>query len=225
MAYRNDLAALSARKSALETEVRERQRDLDEASHLIDDIEARRKLPVLDNIRVAAPCPARWADMVGDDRVRACADCQKSVYNLSDMTRDEAQALIVEKEGRLCVRYFQRADGTILLKDCVVGVRQRRRRRIVAVGLTASLAGAAFAYWRSEQTEDYKEEPQLVMGLMEAVPMVDVPSATVDEVPNMPVYEVAGAMRIESVDEAQAPKPTRPTQHPTKFATPPHGKR
>jgi len=27
------------------------------------------------------------------------------------MTRDEAQALIIEKEGKLCVRYFQRTDG------------------------------------------------------------------------------------------------------------------
>jgi hypothetical protein len=146
MSYRNDLAALSARKSALETEVRDRQRELAEASRLVEEIEARRKLPVLDNIRVAAPCPARWADMTGDDRVRACAQCDKSVYNLSDMTREEAQALLIEKEGRLCVRYFQRTDGTILLKDCVVGVRRRRRLKVVALSAAAGLAAGLFAY-------------------------------------------------------------------------------
>jgi hypothetical protein len=132
MAYRNDLDALVARKTALEEEVRDRTRELDNARRLVDELEARARLPVLDNIRVAAPCSARWDAMIGDDRARACGDCKKTVYNLSAMTRDEAETLIRDKEGRLCVRYFQRADGTIMLKDCIVGVKRRRRRRIVA---------------------------------------------------------------------------------------------
>ena len=37
--------------------------------------------------------------MVGDERVRACGSCDKHVYNLSAMTRDEAQALIIERNG------------------------------------------------------------------------------------------------------------------------------
>jgi hypothetical protein len=141
MTYRNDLDALSARQTALEAEVRERQRELADARRLVEEIQERARLPVLDNIRVAAPCTARWSAMTGDDRVRACGDCKKTVYNLSEMTRDEAEALIVEHEGRLCVRYYQRADGTILLKDCAVGVKRRRRRRVIAAGVAASLAG------------------------------------------------------------------------------------
>src|SRR5262249_39510369 len=94
-----------------------------------------------DNIRIAAPCSADWAKMSGDDRARFCGDCKLNVYNLSDMTRDEAEALIREREGRLCVRYYQRADGTILLKDCTVGVHRRRRRRIAAAGVAAAPAG------------------------------------------------------------------------------------
>jgi hypothetical protein len=143
MSYRNDLDALSARQTALETEVRDRQRELADARRLVEEIQERARLPVLDNIRVAAPCTARWGEMTGDDRVRACGDCKKNVYNLSEMTRDEAEALIVEKEGRLCVRYYQRADGMILLKDCAVGVKRRRRRRVIAAGVAASLAGVA----------------------------------------------------------------------------------
>ena len=85
------------------------------------------------------------------------------MYNLSELTRDEAEALIVEKEGKLCVRYFQRADGTILLKDCAVGVRQRRRRRWMAVGVAASLAGAVFGYTRTRQ-------PAFVMGAVAVRP-------------------------------------------------------
>ena len=113
MTYRNDLDALAARHAALEREVRERQRELEDTRRLVEESQARARLPVVDNIRVAAPCSASWDAMTGDDRVRACGDCQKNVYNLSDLTRDEAEALIREKEGRLCVRYFQRADGTI----------------------------------------------------------------------------------------------------------------
>jgi hypothetical protein len=143
MTYRNDLDALTARQAALETEVRDRTRELDQARRLVEEISARARLPVLDNIRVAAPCAASWDAMAGDARVRACGDCQKNVYNLSELTREEAENLIREKEGKLCVRYFQRADGTVLLKDCAVGVKRRRRRRIAAVGVAAGLAGAA----------------------------------------------------------------------------------
>ncbi|HEY5948391.1 MAG TPA: hypothetical protein VIV40_23000, partial [Kofleriaceae bacterium] len=126
-------------------------KELDAARHLLDDAKQRARLPVLPNIRVATPCHADWAKMTGDDRVRACADCNKNVYNLSEMTRDEAEALIVAKEGRLCVRYFQRKDGTILLKDCAVGIAKKRKRRLIAVGAAAMLAGGGFAaYKRTE---------------------------------------------------------------------------
>jgi hypothetical protein len=153
-AYRDDLEALSARQVALASEVATKTRELSQASELLADARARAKLPVLDNIRVATPCSADWAKMSGDERVRACGDCKKNVYNLTEMTRDEAQALIIEKEGKLCVRYFQRKDGTILLKDCVIGVKRSRRRRIIAAGAAALLAGGAGILYRSMTADD-----------------------------------------------------------------------
>jgi hypothetical protein len=77
--------------------------------------------------------------------VRASATCEKNVYNNSSLTREEAEALILAKEGRLCVRYFQRKDGTILLKDCSVGIVQKRKRRVLAAGVAALLGGAVVA--------------------------------------------------------------------------------
>jgi hypothetical protein len=90
-------------------------------------------------IRIASPCHARWEDMGGDDRVRFCGQCRKNVYNLSSLTAPEAAALIAAKHGRLCVRMFQRTDGTLLTEECPVGVARhwRRVKLLVAGGVTA----------------------------------------------------------------------------------------
>jgi hypothetical protein len=153
MTYRDDLAALEARHGALEHEVAHKTDELERAARLLDEARARTRLPVLANIRVASPCSAEWAAMTGDERVRACGDCKKNVYNLSEMTREEAEALILDKEGRLCVRYFQRKDGTILLKDCSIGVSRSRRRRAIAAGAVALLAGGGAAGYQLTHRE------------------------------------------------------------------------
>ena len=141
MSYRSDIDALDARHTALGAERAEKQREVDAAARALEAARERARLPVLDNIRVATPCRADWNDMVGDDRVRACAQCDKQVFQLSGMTRAEAEALIVEKNGDLCVRYYQRADGTILLADCSVGGAAARRRKLIAAGAAALFAG------------------------------------------------------------------------------------
>ena len=72
-------------------------------------------------LKIASPCPASWDDMEGDDRARFCPECELNVYNLSAMTEEEALKLVKEREGRLCVRFYQRRDGTVLTTDCPVG--------------------------------------------------------------------------------------------------------
>lgn len=146
MTYRSDLDALAARQAALESEVARSTRELDDTRRLLDEARARARLPVLDNIRIASPCRADWNEMTGDERVRACGTCHKQVFNLSALTRDEAEALIVERAGNLCARYYQRADGTILLADCEIGARKRRRKALLAAGALALLAGGGAAY-------------------------------------------------------------------------------
>ena len=84
-------------------------------------------IPLLADVRVASPCHSSWNTMKGDEQTRYCGLCRKNVYNLSEMTRQEAENLIREKEGKLCVRYYQRADGTVLTKDCPIGVAVVRR--------------------------------------------------------------------------------------------------
>ncbi len=77
---------------------------------------------LLQRIKIASPCPARWNDMRGDEKVRFCAQCQKNVYNLSAMTPQASEELIKSTEGRLCARLYRRNDGTVLTANCPVGV-------------------------------------------------------------------------------------------------------
>lgn len=193
MSYRNDVDALAARHDALAAEVAGKSRELAEAARLLDDARARARLPVLDNIRVAAPCRADWNAMTGDDRVRHCGSCDKRVYNLSDLTRDEAEALIVAHEGKLCVRYFRRHDGTILTRDCRVGISRRRRLRVIAAGAAALLGASAYLAWTGGRGDERPRELE-VMGGIEPLP------------PPPPVEEVKG--------ELVEPPPQPPTQAP-----------
>lgn len=153
-AYRDDLVALSVRQQALAAEVADKTRQLEATTRSLEEVRARARLPVLDNIRIASPCPADWEQMRGDDRVRACDQCQKNVYNLSELTREEAEALIIEKNGDLCGRYYQRKDGTILLKDCEIGVARNRKRKVIAAGAAALLGGAAGLFALAHRSKD-----------------------------------------------------------------------
>ena len=161
MSYRNDHDALSSyhdnlSRALTELEAKaaqlaqieaERDRVARELVRVRADLEqsrARRAAPIrLDELRVAAPCKVPWDSMKGDDRARDCAKCEKTVYNISSMTRAEAEDFLAARGAATCVRFFRRADGTILTADCPVGVKRRRRKLVLAAGALAGAAGAA----------------------------------------------------------------------------------
>ena len=102
----------------------------------------------LDNVRVAAPCNADWEQMIGNERARFCGQCNLNVYNLSSMTRSEAEWFIAQNEGRLCVRYYHRADGSVITENCPVGLRAIQRKisyltRAMISAVLSFLAGVA----------------------------------------------------------------------------------
>lgn len=110
----------------------------------------------LELIQIASPCTANWDEMTGDERTRHCSACNRNVYNLSDMTREEATAFLVQREGRTCVRMYKRADGTVITRDCPVGVaalRARLVRTVVAtLGLLMALTATALAAFTKSPT-------------------------------------------------------------------------
>lgn len=124
---------------------------------------------LLNEIRIATPCTASWEAMTGTDTVRFCGECRLNVYNISNMTAVQAATLIDANEGRLCVRLYRRSDGTVITKDCPVGVRRAIRRMAKAAGAALALviglvtAGAA----RSSFSQSQDDEPPLMGAVAE----------------------------------------------------------
>jgi len=110
---------------------------------------------------------ADWEQMVGTDRVRFCGQCNLNVYNLSSMTKHDAESFITRNEGRLCVRFYRRADGSILTENCPVGVRAIRQRfsRLASASASAFLGFfAGLGVYGTLSTEEFKQPAP--MGVM-----------------------------------------------------------
>ncbi len=144
----------------------------------------------LNNVRIASPCSADWSQMYGDERKRFCGDCKLNVYNLSGMTKGDAEALIMNAEGRLCVRFYQRADGSVITKDCPVGWAGVKHRTKLVATAAASLLMAIFtgvffvSLFANKKTSI---GPQVVMGAI----AVSNSNRTVNERPRYVMGNVA----------------------------------
>jgi hypothetical protein len=98
--------------------------------------------------------------MQGNDRVRFCQLCQLNVYNIAGMSEDDAEDLLRRSEGRLCLRIYQRRDGTILTRNCPVGVAAIYRRMGMAACfmfvMTVGLFSMARAIAKQEPKDEYR---------------------------------------------------------------------
>ncbi|MEO8028739.1 MAG: carboxypeptidase-like regulatory domain-containing protein [Bryobacteraceae bacterium] len=95
---------------------------------------------VLENLRVETPCQADWNEMTGDRRARFCDHCQKSVHDVSAMTREDAAALLASGE-KVCVRFSRDAAGAMMTADSGSYVLLQRRTfaAILAAGMASAL--------------------------------------------------------------------------------------
>lgn len=140
----------------------------------------------LDSIHIASPCSANWNEMYGNERKRFCGRCKLNVYNLSDMTRQEAENLLLSSEGRLCVQFFRRADGTVLTKNCPVGWQAVRRR-------VWKIATAAFS---------------IFAGLFTGVTGFNLLTRLTESISSFRPIEVVGAVPVTAVTQGEAsPEP------------------
>jgi hypothetical protein len=135
----------------------------------------------LGRVQVAAPCEEGWDEMRGDERVRFCARCSLNVFNLSAMTRREAERLVLNAEGRLCVRFYRRRDGTMLTQNCPVGLIKLKRRisraaNAVAAAAACFLAGVGVSAVTGRRIERVAPPPVVVTAEQE--PLEEVLGAT-----------------------------------------------
>src|SRR4029079_18148159 len=68
------------------------------------------------------------------------------VYNISELTQDQAESLIEEHEGKMCLRYFQRFEGTTMTKDCAVGWAAFKKRTLLIGGAAAAIVISVFSF-------------------------------------------------------------------------------
>lgn len=151
----------------------------------------------LSHVRVAAPCRADWECMRGNERVRFCDQCSMNVYNLSNMTKKDAEALILSTEGRLCVRYYHRADGSILTANCPVGLRALKRRvsgfsRAVVSSVLSFFAGMAVLAGLETAQNSLDAATEAGLDLISPVPL------TTSEPQEEPAPVVMGEIALES---------------------------
>ena len=111
---------------------------------------------ILDRITIETRCDVEWdtmkpVDPTGADRVRHCGECRLNVFNLSEMTRAEAEAVLESGFAtgqRVCTQFIRRKDGTILTADCLTArerIRSRTRRVRVAAAALMAMILPAFA--------------------------------------------------------------------------------
>lgn len=116
----------------------------------------------LNKIQVASPCPASWESMTGDDISRHCDSCNLPVYNLSEMTKQEAEDFLARSipTGRVCAKFYRRTDGTILTDDCPRGLRILRN---TATSISRKVAATIVLLISSfpSNAQSNKEQPQI----------------------------------------------------------------
>lgn len=115
----------------------------------------------VNKLRVASPCHVGWETMTGDERVRLCKSCDLNVYNIAEMTGDEARRLITETSGRICLRLYKRADGTVITRDCPVGLRGFRKRAARRAGVVlATIIGLfSIGFGQTDSKKHEKSKP------------------------------------------------------------------
>jgi hypothetical protein len=152
----------------------------------------------LDRVRIAAPCEAEWDEMRGDELVRFCHRCSLNVYNLSAMKRREAERLVTRTEGaRMCVRFYRRADGTMLTRSCPVGLRALKHRASL---ITSATFAAIVSFLAGVGVTPKKAASPVVAAQQNVVVIPPAPAAATEE-----TMAMGGAMGYSPLDAPFVP--------------------
>lgn len=90
-------------------------------------------------VRIPVPCLAKLGRHAGDRQSPPLPAIPARRYNFSEMTAFEINQGVAARAGRLCARFYQRPDGTMLAEDCTerIPAQVQRSARIAATILAA----------------------------------------------------------------------------------------
>jgi hypothetical protein len=95
----------------------------------------------LDQLKIVSPCSTDWDQMAGDEKKRFCSECNKFVYDFSQMTRRQVEAMVSIHQGRMCARITRLPDGSLLTLETPPAhpIVDRRASTVVNATLAAIL--------------------------------------------------------------------------------------
>jgi hypothetical protein len=134
-------------------------------------------------LRVLSPCHENYDAMRGGGATRFCERCEKSVTNLSELTRAEAQRFLAEHAGQsVCVRYRRRGDGEILFRPTAPV-------RLAFVAALSFAMAACTGYLESEDLDSPEDALVCHDASGYAIPCAEVDDATIPVDEPAPVPE------------------------------------
>ena len=96
--------------------------------------------------------------MDGDQQARHCEQCERTVFDLSQMTADSAVELLQAKSFKVCARMQIDTNGNVMTRDQIKSIKPRRTWWRMA-SRAASLIGALSLFACNRQPD-----PPQVMG-------------------------------------------------------------
>lgn len=112
----------------------------------------------LDRLTISDPCKADWDSMAGNEQVRFCEHCSLPVNNLSTMTRQQAMRLVARSQGRVCVRFVQKPDGSVLTRAPQKLYRIGHRASRLAAGVMTAALSLQTAAAQTRSNSPYQEQ-------------------------------------------------------------------
>ncbi len=160
---------------------------------------------------VPNPCHEDWDLLSPEDRGHFCTVCETKVWDLSGLTKEEAEAFLRAREGEdLCVSYRENSAGEVVHRPSpIVPLGRLVRRLPAAAGLSLALAacspGDSGAQQEADSTREAKPATETAP---EPEPEPEVsPEAEPEAEPESEVEPVAEPESEAEPEAEQDPKP------------------
>jgi hypothetical protein len=100
--------------------------------------ESFKPLVTIDKYKKGSPCPMKWDEFTGTERIRYCERCQLYIYNFDKVELPQAQEMVFKREEKKNCTFFKRPDGKFMTVNCPEGL--KRKRGVIIATAVACIA-------------------------------------------------------------------------------------